>query len=1194
MRKSLITTLLVCTAAFGGLLSQTIISCPTDVRESLSNSPRATTCSDNHSGISDPYYGRYTFYEDIYDTRNVVEIPIDIHVWQKDDFSSNYADNIFNRDIMEEAMDKVAYIYASIANPSDIIPGVVDYETTKIVIKLNGIFFNQNTICWGKGNIAGPTDAEYLNSEANALYPNFSKNFKIHITGATPPWTGFGRFPVFNQDVEHYVVTYNKNHTSNFDSNIYVTDALAIHLAHEIGHNLDLYHTYTNNFNACDENDPDYLDDVFGLGNNKICPHDAGWSCDEYSSTNSCTNNILGGNNGAKYFSPKQVQRMHRAISLGSIRNYVKVHDFDDSKEILVSQDETWDFSIKLYNNLRINSGTTLTVRCEIQFVPEAKLIIEKGAKLIIDGGTITNEKYLNTYWQGVQVYGTSNQHQFPINNPTHQGMLELINGGTIENAHKAATNWNEGSWSEIGGVIKSTNGVFRNNRRGVEFMEYQNFTPNYPGSYRDNTSSFTDTEFLTDDNFIEGYPQQPYVTLWKVHGIIFENCHFANNVTTNKSLSSSPNEGISTLDASFKVVPRCDSPPLPYGTPCPTGLLMKSSFEGLEYAIQVAGAGVSEAVTISQTDFTNNIWGVRVKEFDNVNINRNDFVIGNGGYSNSTYSGNGIFLDNSVEYIVEENSVLNTLSSGKTSGIVVDYGGPLDNKVYKNTLSNLFEGTKSNRVNRSVDLKYGLQFLCNDYLNNENAIAINSSDNSHGVRLNQGDFYSQTSSGNTFQFNTLDIADYANQINYYHSGGITLPNMTNGVIGPVQEILVNNKNACPTSFKPGVVMFHELLTKLNDYETELVNHKAAYNILNYNYISLIDNGDTDILQGQIENNWSSDAWTLRNNLMQESPYLSTEALLTAAGENILPNAMLLEVLLANPDATKGEQFIAELNDVTNNTLPEYMLNYVRNNWNTETVRTTLEGEMMYYKSKIATATNFVKYLEKSKDEHTYSERHATVLMGEGISNKIGVMDFFIENSEWSRADSVLQDIQNDETLQSSLDMIEDFDSYITFRSSLGERNIAQLDSTEVQYLETLAEKGSRASGYAENILCFFYDICFEKEAPEGGGMAKMLTIPAPSGNEPTLEELMYNITVYPNPASDFTSIKWEIYDELNNSHYKIFDLNGREMGSGAIEKNEGEQVIDTRSLTNGVYIINFYNDGIMKMNSKLIVDKEK
>ncbi|PWH85764.1 T9SS type A sorting domain-containing protein [Brumimicrobium oceani] len=855
---------------------------------------------------------------------------------------------------------------------------------------------------------------------------------------------------------------------------------------------------------------------------------------------------------------------------------------------------------IAMQGDLIIPSGKNVVIKnMTFRFAPDAKVIIEQGAKLTLDRAVFTNMKLAcdnseGYYWQGVEVYGTSNLHQFPVNNPTHQGMLELKNGGTIENAHLAFTNWNPQSWSEIGGVIKSTDGVFRNNRRGVEFMAYQNFTPNYPGYFRNNTSSFTDTEFLTNDDFVEGYPQQPYVTLWKVHGIDFKNCHFSNNVTTNKSLSSSPNEGISSLDASFRVIPRCDSPPLPYGTPCPTGLLMKSSFDGLEYAIQVAGAGVTEAVTISQTDFTNNIWGIRVKEFDNVNINRNNFVIGDGGYNSSTYSGNGIYLQNSAEYIVEENSVQNNLISGKTSGIVVDNGGPSDNRLYKNSLNNLFEGTKSNRINRSKYAKNGLQFLCNEYVNNDNAILINSSHNSHGVRQNQGDYYPQTSAGNTFQFNTLDIANYANQIKYYHSGGITMPNMTNGVVGPVNEVLLEVSNSCLSNFKPGVLILDQRTTELADFETELVSHEAAYNNLYYNYISLIDNGNTDILQSQIENNWSSDAWTLRNNLMQEAPYLSTEALLTAAGENILPNAMLLEVLLANPDATKGEQFIFELNDVTNNALPEYMLNYVRNNWNTETVRTSLEGEIMAYQSKIAEATHFIKYLKKSKEEHTYSERHNIVLMGEGISNKIGVMDFFIENSEWSRADSVLQAINSDESMQADIGLIEDFDNYITFRSSLGSRNIAQLDSTEVQYLETLAEKGNRASGYAENILCFFYDICFEKEVPEGGGMAKMLTIPAPSGNEPTLEELMYNITVYPNPASEFTSIKWEIYDELENAQYKIYDMNGREIGTGSIEENTGEKLIDTRNLENGVYIVNIYNDGIMKMNSKLIVSKEK
>jgi len=848
-------------------------------------------------------------------------------------------------------------------------------------------------------------------------------------------------------------------------------------------------------------------------------------------------------------------------------------------------------------DELIIPSGNNVTIQnMTFRFGPNAKVIIEQGAKLTIDGAILTNSRPCNdveSYWRGVQVYGTSNQHQYPINNPTYQGMLELKNGGTIENANKAVTNWKEGSWNDIGGVIKSTDGIFRNNRRGIEFMEYQNFSPNNPSTLRDNLSRFSDTQFLTDDNFIEGYPQQPYVTLWKVQGVIFENCDFSNNITSDKSFSSSPNEGIYSLDASYIVAPRCDSPvAIPSGQSCPSSLILRSSFTGLEFAVQVAGAGTSESVTITNTDFTNNIWGVRVADFDNVSINRNDFVIGNSGYSINSSSGNGVTLDKSTGFIVEENSVISTLVGGKTSGIVVNNSGPANNRLYKNSLNYLFAGTQANRVNRSVNLANGLQFLCNDYVQNRKAIYINSDPDKDGVRLYQGEFNPKTSSGNTFQSNTLDIENNASHINFYHFGGISNPNVTSGVLGPVDVIMADFDNTCESSFEDGLFMFQDPNTDLVGYESELAILRTSYNNLNYNYISLIDNGDTDILQSQIENNWSSDAWSLRNNLMQESPYLSTEALLTAAAENLLPNAMLLEVLLANPDATRGENFITELNEVTNNALPEYMLNYVRNNWDTETVRTTLEAEMSYFKSKIATTSNFIKYLEKSKDEHTYADRHNTVLMGDCVSDKIGLMDFFVENSEWIRADSVLQALNSDESIQGDLVLLEDYDNYITFRSSLGARNVAQLDSSEISYLETLAEQGNRASGYAENILCFFYGICYEKEMVDEESSEKMLT--PPSLNEKTLEEIMYNITVYPNPASDFTSIKWEIYDELKNSHYKIFDLNGREMGSGAIEGNVGEQVIDTRSLTKGVYIINIYNDGIMKMNSKLIVSKEK
>src|SRR5690554_7007919 len=156
---------------------------------------------------------------------------------------------------------------------------------------------------------------------------------------------------------------------------------------------------------------------------------------------------------------------------------------------------------MKMYQDLIVKSGVTLIIKCELQFVPEAKVIIEPGAKLILDGGVLTNENYYNSFWQGVQVYGTTSQNQLPSFNPTHQGMLVLKNGAVIEYAHKAATNWRQNSWNEIGGVIQSTNSVFRNNRRDVEFMAYKNYTPNNPNTEIANFSFFKNTSFISDDD---------------------------------------------------------------------------------------------------------------------------------------------------------------------------------------------------------------------------------------------------------------------------------------------------------------------------------------------------------------------------------------------------------------------------------------------------------------------------------------------------------------------------------------------------------------------------------------------------------------------------------------------------------------------------------------------------------------------
>ncbi len=711
----------------------------------------------------------------------------------------------------------------------------------------------------------------------------------------------------------------------------------------------------------------------------------------------------MGGTKSAGYFSPKQVQRMHRALSLLSIRKYVVAYKFDENRFIEIDSDEIWDFNTKLYNNLKVKSGATLTIKCDVHFVPEAKVVVEPGAKLIIDGGKLTNESYYNDFWQGIQVYGTTNKTQFPENDPTYQGLLVIKNGGVIENAHKAVTNWHQGKWDEIGGVIQVTDGVFRNNRRDVEFMSYQNYTPNYSNKYR-NLSYFRNTDFTSNDDFIEnGLPNQTHVTLWEVDGIGFTNCHFSNEITSNKNNSSSPNRGIYSINAGFKVIASCDAPFLPIGQPCPNNKLLKSSFKGLGTAVEATGAGTTETATIQQTDFEDNVWGVVIDELDNVSVNRNAIEVGDASYTLFWPLGAGVMVDNSTGYIVEENEITTNLTGGMRVGINVSNSGTDDNKVYKNELNTLDVGVAGNGLNHDNNYQKGLQFLCNDFLGNGTAISINSSPTNDGVRFYQGNFSPLKSAGNTFVNNPLDIVNNANSIVYIHNGANTKPINYQGMV-TLQS--TSTANSCPTSFSGGVI-FGPVLLALDSLNTQFNNLTTSYNDLNFTYISLIDDGNTEDFKDNIDINWSNDAWLLRGKLLESSPYLSSEVLLEAARQNVLPNGMLLEVLLANPDATRGEKFIEALKEATQNTFPEYMLDYIRGNYDSKTLRTDMEGQLSSIHSELSSTRNWIKHLTKSKEEYNDSDKLDVVKMGDEIYNKVGLMDYYIEQGNFSQALSI-------------------------------------------------------------------------------------------------------------------------------------------------------------------------------------------
>lgn len=673
---------------------------------------------------------------------------------------------------------------------------------------------------------------------------------------------------------------------------------------------------------------------------------------------------------------------------------------------------------------------------------------------------------------------------------------------------------------------------------------------------------------------------------MWEVDGITFTNCHFSNDITSNKDISSAPNKGIQSINAGYSVLAGCSTNP-PIWQQCPTANLLKSSFKGFGTAIDATGAATTQTVTIQQTDFTDNILGITIDELDNASLNRNNMDVGDAGYTLFWPIGAGVMVDNSTGYKIEENVISTNLTGGMRIGIGVSNSGTDDNRVYKNKLNTLDVGVAGNGVNHDGNYQKGLQYLCNDFKSNSTAISINSSPPYDGVRFYQGNFSPLKSAGNTFINNTQDIENNANSIVYIHNGGNTQPINYQGM---VTLQYTSNSNSCPTSFGGGIAM-KPILLVLDSLNTEFDGYTQAYNDLNFTYQSLIDDGNTEEFKDNIELNWSTDAWVLREKLISSSPYLSSEVLLEAAKQDVLPNGMLLEILLANPDATKGEKFIEQLKEVTHYTFPEYMLDYVRGSYDNKTLRTDMEGQLSAIHSDLSSTRNWIKHLTKSKEEYTDSDRLEVAKLGDEIYNKVGLMDFYIERGEFNKADSILNTLENNKKYKENIELIDNFGDYISFSSNLGSRNLAQLDSTEIAYLQTLAENKGRVAGYAQNILCFFYDICYEKDMSQGSHQAKAMMLPTQNNNE-GLNNVLYNANIYPNPAKDYTSIQWEIYDKLQDAHFSIVDLNGRVLLRGVLSVNKGEQVIDTRRLDQGVYIISIYNNNQLKMNKKLIVEK--
>lgn len=945
-------------------------------------------------------------------------------------------------------------------------------------------------------------------------------------------------------------------------------------LAHELGHILDLLHTYPGGGGGanCNNND-EYLSDIFGP-HPGTCEHIANWNADAWDTGipnhEKITNNVVGGNNDIRYESPMQAGQMHRSLAVSSLRRHVL--ESYSGIPLAITGNETWDFDIKLYRDIDVQPGATLTLACRVVMPAQGKIFVRPGGRLIIDGGTVTAEANWSSMWQGIRLSSGGNASQHPIAN-SPQAVLEMKNGALIENAIIGVVSYS-------GGVIQAENSSFRNNQNGVEFYWYTNSIPSGPsaGTPLPNLSyfngcTFETTALLNNQSLV---PQR-LAYLAGVDGIMFRGCTFRNTATGDYHLNFR-GHGIVGEDASFSVLRLCN-PGSPIGqTGCSD--YQASRFDNLRYAIHAISAGELRSIKVDKAEFSGNWRSIYLKSVDRFTVTANNFDVGplnNWHTESSSPHAYGLYAHSSTGFTIQENYF--TTSDDGQYGVIFHQTGSAANELFNNSFESI------NSASHAQNHNNGLQIKCNSYINNI-ATDISVAAPFGSIAYFQGACGSNSSpAGNTFN-NDCDPGWSWKEIwksiglqgiNYSHH-----PNPGGAVytkpICTAPGVYLNN---CQSS-SYSAASCQSRLSPLT-----MATKKAERQRLNDEIIDtggVIDDGETDGLIQQIQDAVTP-APDVLISLNAASPYLSDQVLLALVndGPAKLTHTDIALLLITNSRLTDAVyQALLGMDPP----MPPALMEQIDEVQTGMSERAQIDAQIAELERERAFITNEIwrEYLQREDydlaipEMITYQEElYAGSQLLEASTLRM-MIETQLHSGQSARAQEILDDY-------CSAGAEADYCTLINLLINLKQegRTILQLNPAEETTVRTIAGSSSYSNlvkARAQALLSIFGDDDWQEEI-HGLGAARG---GAAQNSEPTAGENdkpgTVAMKVYPNPAASFARVEFKLDSDYEQVYLNVYTSLGLRIGQFPVTDASTQLVLPTGDWTNGVYHLSLNADG--------------
>ena len=863
-----------------------------------------------------------------------------------------------------------------------------------------------------------------------------------------------------------------------------------------------------------------------------------------------------------------------------------------------ITGNQVWNDDRHVNRDVIVNNGAHLTIKSEMRFSEDSKIIVKPGGRLILDGCRLTNA-CSDELWQGIEVWGNRSTHQYEINGSFGQGYVEMRNGATIENAVCALALWRPNHWSYTGGIVHATDAVFRNNQRSVHALYYKNQSY-INGKETDYNAWFNRCQFIVDENYLgdEDHVFHKHVDLDHVRGFKFRTCDFS--VTAPSSNISYWTSGIAGNEAGFTVAGLCSNNNI---YPCPS--MDKSTFSGFLTAINAVNDGSKTPPTISvtHTSFSNNDFGVYACNLSNATILFCDFDVKR---QDNWLCGAGIFIDYMYGFVIEENEFKKTNSfNGNTYGIIIK-NSTCQSQIYRNTFTGLYCGNLAEGRNfmlKSSDDYLGLEYKCNMNIKNDIDFYVLKEDGIiSGIQSSQGN--ELDAARNTFSvdgYHFYNGGDYGIKYYYYDMVGFEDEKPLSYNYDTLNPIPVTGTKGCNTHYgnnpvdAANLVLTPEAKQQLEQEYYEAYN---TYHNLKTMYEQHVDGGSTQNTLNDISMATPSDMWALRAQLLGFSPYLSQEVLETASDrEDVFTESVLFEILLSNPDELKKNSLMDHLRNKVN-PLPQYMMDILTQTANGISAKTLMQNCMAASRRDFSRAAGeIVRSIVNDSIVNT-DELRFWLANSEDINADHDIIATYVDEGDFTTA-LALADMLPDLYGLTGTDLVEHQaykDLLILYRDWYNDsRNAMQMNNTERATVEHIADYGT---GYPQIMAkALLAGLDWESYA-ENPFDCPTLTLPQGGqrgGHVFTQEDLGkalgLSISVKPNPATTWTAVDYSLPAKLSKATITVSNVLGVIVMSTELNGNQGQKVLDLHGLADGVYLYTI-KCGEYVQTGKLVIAK--